>query len=359
MESYVKIRSFVRYVALENNGDIYIKTNIKSLVLTSIFLAQLSSNVFSMDNEISPDDKDFKVSIDPSMEDPQMNASNYTYEKRKTDKQTIHILIINPKDYKVEIVKANDGHGREPVSVIAQRSNAELAINAGFFEIGANKDGMPSGTLIIDGHQYNIKDQRQPLVVIKSGILSIVQANPKEYALGNISMISGIPLLISDSKIVQDLEEKKSEFYTAPHARTALGIKSDGNLVVVVAEHNYQRDLQTITMGELQSLVKEKGKIFAQKYNHKNPGDITLNELKEILKEEFISPHVGQGLTILELAQLMKGLGCQHALNLDGGGSSTLWIKGDVVNQTIGDTDEGNGLQAARAVSDAIIFKRR
>ena len=55
----------------------------------------------------------------------------------------------------------------------------------------------------------------------------------------------------------------------------------------------------------------------------------------------------------------MESLGCQYALNLDGGGSSTLWVKDKVMNQTFGDTDEGNGLQTVRAVSDAIIFKRR
>jgi exopolysaccharide biosynthesis protein len=286
-------------------------------------------------------------------------ASSYTYEKRKADKHIIHIIIINPKDYKIDIVKANDGCGRETVSTIARRSKAEIAINGGFFEIGANKDGMPSGTLIIKGHKYNVKDQRQPLIILKSGALSIAQANPKDYASGSISMLSGIPLLISNNKIAQGLEKKKSEFYTTPHARTALGIKSDDTIVIVVAEHNYQRDLKAITMGEVQYLMKEKGKIFAQKYKHQSPVDITLNELKEILKEEFISQHTGQGLTILELAQLMRVLGCQYALNLDGGGSSTLWIKGEVVNQTIGDTDEGNGFQTARAVSDAIIFERR
>lgn len=38
------------------------------------------------------------------------------------------------------------------------------------------------------------------------------------------------------------------------------------------------------------------------------------------------------GMTIPELASLMKGLGCQYAVNLDGGGSSTLWLDGQVMN---------------------------
>ena len=40
-----------------------------------------------------------------------------------------------------------------------------------------------------------------------------------------------------------------------------------------------------------------------------------------------------QGLTIPQLSSLMKALGCVSAVNYDGGGSSTAWVKGEgVVN---------------------------
>jgi hypothetical protein len=38
------------------------------------------------------------------------------------------------------------------------------------------------------------------------------------------------------------------------------------------------------------------------------------------------------GMTYPELASLMKRLGCRYAVNLDGGGSSTLWMDGHVMN---------------------------
>ena len=38
------------------------------------------------------------------------------------------------------------------------------------------------------------------------------------------------------------------------------------------------------------------------------------------------------GMTFAELAALMKQLGCAEALNLDGGGSSTFWLGGRVMN---------------------------
>ncbi len=38
------------------------------------------------------------------------------------------------------------------------------------------------------------------------------------------------------------------------------------------------------------------------------------------------------GMTYPELASLMSELGCSHAMNLDGGGSSTLWLDGHIMN---------------------------
>ena len=45
------------------------------------------------------------------------------------------------------------------------------------------------------------------------------------------------------------------------------------------------------------------------------------------------------GLSLYELAGLMKDLGCITAYNLDGGGSSTMWFNGRVLNRptTFGD----------------------
>lgn len=38
------------------------------------------------------------------------------------------------------------------------------------------------------------------------------------------------------------------------------------------------------------------------------------------------------GMTLQELADKMQKLGCEEALNLDGGGSSTLWMAGQIIN---------------------------
>lgn len=56
-------------------------------------------------------------------------------------------------------------------------------------------------------------------------------------------------------------------------------------------------------------------------------------------KEDFFlvqvdgrQPSLSVGMTLPELSDYLLKLGCQEALNLDGGGSSTMWIDGQVMN---------------------------
>ena len=56
------------------------------------------------------------------------------------------------------------------------------------------------------------------------------------------------------------------------------------------------------------------------------------------------------GLSLYEMAQLMQLLGAQTAYNLDGGGSSTLYFNGTVVNNP---TTNGRRIQE-RSVSDIV-----
>jgi exopolysaccharide biosynthesis protein len=43
-----------------------------------------------------------------------------------------------------------------------------------------------------------------------------------------------------------------------------------------------------------------------------------------------------KGATTLQLAKIMRGLGCKGALNLDGGGSTGMWVKGEHINDLTG-----------------------
>jgi exopolysaccharide biosynthesis protein len=57
-----------------------------------------------------------------------------------------------------------------------------------------------------------------------------------------------------------------------------------------------------------------------------------------------------RGLSLFQLAELMQDEGCETAYNLDGGGSSTIWFNGRVLNKptTYGD------VIAERTISDIV-----
>ena len=57
-----------------------------------------------------------------------------------------------------------------------------------------------------------------------------------------------------------------------------------------------------------------------------------------------------EGLSLSQLAAFLKTLGVQTAYNLDGGGSSTLWYQGSVINNP---TTSGNSIRE-RSVSDIV-----
>ena len=56
-----------------------------------------------------------------------------------------------------------------------------------------------------------------------------------------------------------------------------------------------------------------------------------------------------EGLTLLELAQVMEEYGCHTAYNLDGGGSSTMWFMGEVINHPTNGWRDGE-----RSISDIV-----
>lgn len=99
------------------------------------------------------------------------------------------------------------------------------------------------------------------------------------------NIIGGGPLLIKNGKIVNSYkrEQLSADFVNQRHARTAIGVLEDGRLLMVVVE---------------KSLVVE-----------------------------------DSGMTLHELAHFMAAYGCSDALNLDGGGSSSMYVHESVVGK--------------------------
>lgn len=106
-----------------------------------------------------------------------------------------------------------------------------------------------------------------------------IKTNPKWENVQHI--ISGGPYLLRDNQIFIDMTAQKLQSIGGRNPRTAIGYTEDNNLVLVAVD------------GREGSSV---------------------------------------GLTLVELAKLMKTLGCTNAINLDGGGSTVMYIKGQIVN---------------------------
>jgi hypothetical protein len=121
-------------------------------------------------------------------------------------------------------------------------------------------------------------------------------------------IVGGTPLLVRDGNVITDYspENALTTFLLRPHTRSAVGLLSNGHWLFVIVE----------------------GKHWM----------------------------LSGGITILNLAKLMAYLGCVEALNLDGGGSSSMVLNGKMVNHPRGDEEEALGETKGRAVSDAILI---
>jgi exopolysaccharide biosynthesis protein len=365
---------------------------------------------------------------------------SYEYSLIEKPNQKIHLLKIDLNQYDISLISAhNSVFGRERIGDIAERENAQIAINAGFFQIGQNEDGSPSGTLIINGKIFGLKSPKHAVFTIRNKIPSIeiwypkveleisqtkfipekynkfandsstilysdkwgystltafkdrneiiiskemivndlvnhgnnvipsegyVLSLPKSHDISSIktgdlvrfkeenysifntstSAIMGIPFLIMDGTINEKLTDSEN------HARTAIGIDKEGKIVIAVVECIYTRNPSSLTLKETQVILQKK--------------NISINELqvdnvKKMLLKELSTTSNAKGIGLKALANFMLEQGCISAINLDGGGSSSLYINSKYVNEQIGDKDEYSGLAIVRPVSDAIIFKKK
>lgn len=115
--------------------------------------------------------------------------------------------------------------------------------------------------------------------------------------------IGGSPVLIKDGQVkLTDTEELISIDNTSSRARSAIGYTANGNVVLLAVEGN--------------------------------------------------NSNGGVGLTLQELATLMKEMGCVAALNLDGGGSTSMIVNGTA-------TVKPSDVAGERPVVSAILIKRK
>ena len=218
---------------------------------------------------------------------------------------TLYIADVRIKDPSLmKAGLAGESFGRnlaENTSSIAERHGAVFAINGDYYGFRASGYVMRNGFLYRSESNTNYP-YGEDLVIWKDGSFEITEegaftAEELEEQ-GAYQIFSFGPALVNhgEIKVVEDEEVERAQI-TNP--RTAIGIVEPLHYIMVVSDGRTEESI---------------------------------------------------GLSLYELGELMQRLGCDCAYNLDGGGSSTMWFNGEVLNKptTYGD------VIAERPISDII-----
>jgi exopolysaccharide biosynthesis protein len=229
------------------------------------------------------------------------SRTSITLKRYRAYDSDIYVADITVSDASaLKTALANNTYGRnitDTTSDIADENNAVLAINGDYY--GARQ----SGYVIRNSKLYrNTSGDRDALVIQKNGEFKFVSESETsaEQLLqdGALQVFSFGPVLLNNSEISVG-ENEEVGMAMASNPRTAVGYLGNNHYVFVVSDGRTSESA---------------------------------------------------GLSLYELASFMKEIGVVDAYNLDGGGSSTMVFKGEIINNP---TTNGHSNQE-RAVSDII-----
>ena len=266
---------------------------------------------------------------------------------------------------------------KRSISTIAKKDNSIVAINGTFFK---PQTGVPLGTLMINGKMYTgpiydrvamgIFESKEGTTFDMSRVQldAKVKANNTEVKIDNINqprMLStyvlaytpewgqyappspkeGMQLVIAeDGKILkasanrQEIPEngyvlvgptsKLSTFYGKKKVKVEINTNPDwGNVTHIISGGPY-----LVKNGERFIDTKEQKLLAIGGRNPRTAIGYTADN-KLILVAVDGRENSSIGLTLNELSALMKELGCTNAMNLDGGGSTVMYVNGRIVNK--------------------------
>ena len=210
------------------------------------------------------------------------------------------ITVSSPKYLKTALAQNTYGNNvTAKTSVTAATNNAILAINGDFY--GANTTGYVIRNGVVYRNTVREDASNGDLAIYKDGSFGIVYENDVSaedlVKNGVVNLLAFGPTLVNNGKITVSSNSEVGQSM-ASNPRTAIGIIDKNHYVIVVSDGRTSES---------------------------------------------------QGLSLYQLAQVMKSYGVKTAYNLDGGGSSTLYFNGKVVNKPT-----TNGTISERAVSDIV-----
>lgn len=322
----------------------------------------------------------------------------YYHDRGKSGRgfSDIHILRIEPLSDKIKILPtlANEGIAqRETLSSMSKRYNAVAAINGSYF----TWRGDPIGTLIINRKLissplykrsvFGITDNDALIFgnpefsgTLKSGNLSVkIDAvnQPRrgsslviftpEYARSTLTEERGREFVVVKGKVV-GIHQKDALIPPDGVVVSAGGVKASmlskinlGQSIILdysidkpwnSIKHALCGGPRLLANGKV-SINGEEEKFDNSIINGRHPrtavamtfsGDLLLIAVDGRKKD---SP----GMKLQELAEYLQRLGCMHAINLDGGGSTAMYLNGRIVNKPSDGSE--------RRISNGILVTKR
>ena len=254
---------------------------------------------------VTPDDRDTAAASAGGLSGTSLGTAktdDYSITVTKYQEYDTAIYVADITVSSAEIIKtalADDTYGKNITaytSTIASENQAVLAINGDYY--GAQE----SGYVIRNGVAYRETSDGEDILVL--------------YADGSMKVLD------SDDVTVQELLDQGvwQAWSFGP------GLLSDGE----------------VTVGENTEVSR------AMNSNPRTAiGQIDDNHYVFVVSDGRTDE--SKGLSLYELAEFMESLGCRTAYNLDGGGSSTMYFNGSVINNPT-----TNGRIRERAVSDIV-----
>ena len=185
-------------------------------------------------------------------------------------------------------------------SVTAADNNAILAVNGDYY--GANSTGYVIRNGVVYRDTVREDSSNGDLAIYKDGSFKVIyedQISAEQLANdGVVNLLAFGPALVENGEIAVDTNTEVGQAM-ASNPRTAIGIIDENRYIIVVSDGRTSES---------------------------------------------------EGLSLYQLAEVMKSYGAKTAYNLDGGGSSTLYFNGQVINKP---TTGGNKI-SERAVSDIV-----
>jgi hypothetical protein len=369
------------------------------LCLTASLLAQ----------QAKPSDLRRSETLAPGIEHLEILRGDFASEDER-DRWIIHALILDPQRARLTLARAMDEMvGAETTSSLAMRHGALAAVNAGYFRTTGTYRGEPSGLLAMNGKILSEPfGRRSALAVSNAGertraaiaridLKAEIRAKSQQsYAISGfnrprganelivftpefhrttLTMPDGIEIIVARGRVTAERDGAGSQpipnsgyvisasgaarQWIQAHLRRGARVEIRSKVMAdpplpFTADFIIGGGPRLVANGQATVAAEAEGfnPAFSRQRHPRTAIGIRHDGKLVLVTVDGRQPKKSVGMTIEEFAALLIELGCSDALNLDGGGSTTMVIKNRVVNSPSDQTGE-------RPVSDALLISPR